>query len=265
VTPPFPSKDPGPAKGPLEGRVALVTGGGGGVGRAAALELARAGADVVVLGRSDAPLVETARLVRALGRRAAVARADVADRGGVGSAVAVAERETGPVTILVNAAGIAEAAPLLPPDDALFDRTMATNVRGPWVVSTACLSSMRIAKYGRIVNVASTAALEGARYTEAYVASKHALLGLTRAMALDVAKDGITVNAVCPGFLDTAMTGRTLAKIVASTGRTREQAVTDVLATARQSRLIRPEEVADAILLLVLDSSTTGAAVELRS
>ena len=188
----------------LAGRVALVTGGGGGVGRAAALALARVGADVIVLGRSEAPLVETARLVKALGRRAVVATADVADRAAVGKAVSVAERETGPVTIVVNAAGIAEASPLLPPDDALFDRTMATNVRGPWIVSTACLPAMKHAMYGRIVNVASTAALEGSRYTEAYVASKHALLGLTRAMALDVEKDGITVNAVCPGFLDTA-------------------------------------------------------------
>ena len=265
MAPPSPSRGPeSPSKGPLAGRVALVTGGGGGVGRAAALALARAGADVVVLGRSAAPLAETARLVRELEHRAAVAKADVADRRQVGEAVAVAERETGPVTILVNAAGIAEAAPLLPPDDALFDRTMATNVRGPWVVSTACLPAMRLAKYGRIVNVASTAALEGARYTEAYVASKHALLGLTRAMALDVAKDGVTVNAVCPGFLDTAMTGRTLARIVAATGRTREQAVADVLATARQARLIAPDEVADAIVRVVLDAATNGAAIELR-
>ena len=251
-------------KHPLDGRVAWITGGGGGLGRSTALALARAGCNVALLDRTNDAAEETAQLVRALGRRAMAGVADAADRRGVEAALAAIRTTLGTVTVLVNAAGIAEASPLLPPDDALFDRTMATNVRGPWVVSTACVPGMKAAKLGAIVNVASISALEGSRYTAAYVASKHALLGLTRAMALDVAKDGITVNAVCPGFLDTPMTERTIAKIVTTTGRTREQALADVLATARQGRLIAPDEVADAIVRLALDGSTSGAAVEIR-
>ena len=234
------------------------------MGRATAIALARAGCDIAVLDREAGHVDVTVKLVRALGRRAIAVLADVADRRDVETALATVVRDLGPVAILVNAAGIAESSALVPPDDALFDRTMATNVRGPWVVSTACVPGMRASKFGRIVNVASISALEGSRYTAAYVTSKHALLGLTRAMALDCAKDGITVNAVCPGFLDTPMTERTIAKIVSMTGRTKEQALADVLASARQARLIAPEDVAAAIVKLCLDATTTAAAVELR-
>lgn len=252
---------------PLDPRalaVALVTGAGSGVGRAAALALASRGNPVALLGRTLAPLEAVAAEVRALGRRALACTADVADRPGVEDALARVRATLGPVLVLVNAAGIAEASPLLPPDDTLFDRTMATNVRGPWIVSTACLPDMKAAKHGRIVNVASTAALEGSRYTAAYVASKHALLGLTRAMALDVERWGVTVNAVCPGFLDTPMTARTIDRIVATTGRTREQALADVLASAGQERLIPPEVVATTLIGLIGEepgtTTTTGQA-----
>jgi NAD(P)-dependent dehydrogenase (short-subunit alcohol dehydrogenase family) len=163
----------------------------------------------------------------------------------------------------VNAAGIAESSPLVPPDDALFDRAMRVNVRGAWVVSTECLPGMLAARFGRIVHVASTAALRGYRYTAAYTASKHALLGLVRAMALDLAGKGVTVNAVCPGFLDTPMTARTVDRIVAATGRTREQALADVLESGEQDHLIPPDEVAAAIVALCRDEAgdVTGSAV----
>jgi NAD(P)-dependent dehydrogenase (short-subunit alcohol dehydrogenase family) len=140
---------------------------------------------------------------------------------------------------------------------------MAVNVRGAWIASTAVLRGMVAQRWGRIVNVASTAALQGFRYTAAYVASKHALLGLTRAMALDVAGKGVTVNAVCPGFLDTPMTDRTVSRIVERTGRTRAQALADLLATGGQAALIPPGDVADAIVRLLGDEAaeTTGAAV----
>lgn len=234
------------------------------MGRATALALARAGCDIAILDRSIGSSDETMRLVEALGRRAVAGAADVADRLAVEAALAAVVATLGPVAILVNAAGIAEASPILPPDDGLFDRTMATNVRGPWVVATACVPGMRRAAFGRIINVASISALEGSRYTAAYVTSKHALLGLTRAMALDLAKDAITVNAVCPGFLDSPMTDRTLERIIATTGRTRAQALADVLATARQSRLLSPDDVAARIVMLALDPTTTGAAIEIR-
>ncbi len=163
----------------------------------------------------------------------------------------------------MNAAGVAESAPVLPPDDALFDRTLATNVRGPWVVTTACLPDMVAARRGAVVNVASTAGLRAFKYVAAYVASKHALVGLTRALAEDLRSKGVTVNAVCPGFLDTPMTDRTVAKIMAATGRTRAEAITDVLATDHQPRLLHPDEVAAAVMALVADPSVTGTAVEL--
>lgn len=254
-----------PAANRIAGRVVLVTGGGGGVGRASALAFAKAGCDVAVLGRTAASLAETARLVRAFHVRATHVTADVASRPEVTAALAAVVRELGPVGVLVNAAGIAESSPTVPPDDELFDRTMAINVRGPWVVTTACLPEMRRARFGRIVHVASTAALEGSRYTAAYVASKHALLGLTRAMALDFARDAVTVNAICPGFLDTPMTARTVEKIVRATGRTPEETLADVLTSARQSRLITAHEVAAEIVRLASDPTRTGTAAEIRA
>jgi NAD(P)-dependent dehydrogenase (short-subunit alcohol dehydrogenase family) len=243
--------------------VALVTGGGGGVGRAAGIRLAQAGCDVVLLDRDLAQAERVAREVGATGVRAVAVGADVTDRAEIESTVARIRAALAPPTILVNAAGIAESSGLLPPDDLQFDRTMAVNVRGPWIVSTAVLRGMIAARFGRIVNVASTASLQGFRYTAAYVASKHALLGLTRAMALDLTGKGVTVNAVCPGFLDTPMTDRTISRIVEATGRTRSQALSDLLASGNQTALIPPEQVADAILALCADANgeLSGAAV----
>lgn len=243
--------------------IALVTGGGGGVGRATAAALAKAGHDVVVLGRSRDALEAVVAPLLAGGRRAVAVTADVADRATVDAALRDAREALGPITILVNAAGVAESSPLLPPDDVLFDRTMATNVRGAWVLSTACLPDMFAAGRGRIVNVASTAALQGFRYVAAYVASKHALLGLTRAMALDLKGRGVTVNALTPGFLDTPMTQRSIDRIAAATGRTREEALADLLASAEQSRLIPAEEVAEAVVRLLRPEAdeVTGASI----
>jgi NAD(P)-dependent dehydrogenase (short-subunit alcohol dehydrogenase family) len=244
-------------------RVALVTGGGGGLGRATGARLAAAGCDVALLDRDLAQAERAAQELAESGVRAIAVGADVTERAEVESAVVRVKTALGPPTIVVNAAGIAESSPLVPPDDALFDRTMAVNVRGAWIVSTAVIRGMLAARWGRIVNVASTASLQGFRYTAAYVASKHALLGLTRAMALDLGPKGITVNAVCPGFLDTPMTDRTISRIVEATGRTRSQALADLLATGNQAALIPPSEVADAIVHLCRDEAgeVNGAAV----
>lgn len=242
---------------------ALVTGGAGGVGQAVAKRLLEAGYDVAIAGRDRTALERAAHDLPRGDRRVVAVAFDVADRAAVEAGVREARSSLGPVRVVVNAAGIAASAPLLPPDDALFDRTMATNVRGAWVVTTACLPDMVQDRRGAVVNVASTAGLRAFRYVAAYVASKHALVGLTRAMAEDLRSKQITVNAVCPGFLDTPMTERTVAKIMATTGRTREQAVADVLATDNQARLIHPDEVAEAVLDLLGDPTVTGTTVEL--
>lgn len=238
---------------------AVVTGGAGGVGQAVARRLVAAGYDVALAGRHRETLEGAARELAKDGRRVVPVVFDVADRAAVEAGIREARAALGPVGVVVNAAGVAESAPVLPPDDALFDRTLATNVRGPWVVTTACLPDMVAARRGVVVNVASTAGLRAFKYVAAYVASKHALVGLTRALAEDLRGKGVTVHAVCPGFLDTPMTDRTVAKIMAATGRTRAQAITDVLATDHQTRLLHPDEVAAAVLALVADASVTGA------
>jgi 3-hydroxybutyrate dehydrogenase len=248
--------------GATERRVALVTGGAGGLGIAVGARLAQAGHGVALLDRPGASW-DAARA--AIGDGLALAlEADAADRGAVALAVEDVARGPGPPTWLVHAAGIAGSSPVLPPDDDLFDRTMAVNVRGAWVAATACLPHMLAAGSGAVVLVASTAGLRAYRYTAAYVASKHAVVGLTRALAEDLAGRGVTVNAVCPGFMDTPMTDRTVATIVAKTGR-EAGAVRAFLAGLNASgRLVRPEEVADRILALLEDPGATGLVVPLE-
>jgi len=239
--------------------VVLVTGGGGGLGRVVGRTLAEAGASVALLGRSRAPLE---RASASIGAHVVVA--DVTDRRAVESAVAEVRDALGPVTWLVNAAGIALSAPPLPPDDEVWERTLAVNTTGAWITSTAVLPDMVAGSGGAIVNVASTAALRGFRYTAAYVASKHALLGLTRALALDGARWGVRVSAVCPGFLDTEMTARTVARIAETTGRSEDEARATIAALNASGRLVPPAEVAGTVLDLLRDESRSGEAVTIE-
>lgn len=247
--------------------VVLITGGSGGLGLAVARRFHEAGHAVALLDRGSRRSAEGAPPpapgADALGADVVHVNADVSDRAAVERAVAEVAQRLGAPSVLVNAAGLAESRPLLPPDDALFDRTFAVNVKGAWIASTAVLPAMLAAKQGAIVNVASTAGLKGSKYVAAYVASKHALLGLTRAMAEDLRGKGVTVNAVCPGFLDTPMTERTVANIVRATGRTPEAARAEIAALNDSGRLIAPDEVADAILALALDPRRTGEHVVL--
>jgi NAD(P)-dependent dehydrogenase (short-subunit alcohol dehydrogenase family) len=247
------------------GRVAIVTGGGGGVGRAAAQKLLDAGCHVALVGRTEATLEKAAKDLAWGDAQVETVVGDVAQRASFEHAVDRVKRTLGPISILVHAAGVAEASPLLPPDDAVFDRAYAVNVKGAWIATTACLPDMVAAKWGRVVHVGSVAGLRGFRYVAGYVASKHALVGLVRALALDLEGRGVTVNAVCPGFLDTPMTERSIDKIVAATGRTRDGALADLLASAGQAELIPPDEVAAAIVSLCRDeaSDVTGTAVAL--
>ncbi|MEJ1160872.1 SDR family NAD(P)-dependent oxidoreductase [Prosthecomicrobium sp. N25] len=232
----------------LSGRHALVTGAGSGIGAAVARALAGAGARVSLAGRRREPLAETAA---ALGAQAgAIAILDVTDRAAVAAGVAAVEAEAGPVSILVNNAGRAASGPFERIAAETWDDMLAVNLTGAFLVTQAVLPGMLARRAGRIVNVASTAGLVGYPYVAAYVAAKHGLVGLTRALALEVARKGVTVNAVCPGFTETPLLDGSVATIVEKTGRTAEAARSDLARANPMGRLVTPEEVADAVVWL---------------
>ena len=169
---------------------------------------------------------------------------DVADKGDVVRAVGEVERILGPIDVLVNNAGISESAPFATMDDEMWERTLAVNLTGTYHCMRAVIPGMLARQRGRIINIASTAARVGYPYTAAYVASKHGVLGLTRAVALEAHGTGVTVNAICPGWIDTDMTGRAIERIVAKTGRTPEEARRVIEQMNPSGRLIHPDEVA---------------------
>jgi NAD(P)-dependent dehydrogenase (short-subunit alcohol dehydrogenase family) len=246
----------------LQDRVALVTGGGRGIGRAIALAFAREGADIAVVARTGPEVEAVAAEARALGRKALALPGDVTDRGQVDAMVRATGDALGPVQILVNNAGLAVSAKVADTDDALWARHLAVNVTAAFYASRAVLPAMTEARWGRIVNIASTAARQGFPYVAAYVASKHALLGLTRALAAEVVSAGITVNAICPGYAATELTWDSARRIQAKTGRSYEDAVQSLAAFSPQRRLIEPEEVAALAVLLASEEArgVTGQA-----
>ncbi len=228
-------------QGILAGKLALVTGGGRGIGAAIARALAQIGARVVVCGRNKPDLDAIARETGGV-----ALQVDLADRAATDRMLG----SVGHVDVLVNNAGIAESAALEKTTDEIWDRILELDATAPFRLTRALVPGMVKAGWGRIINVASNAGVTGYGYSSAYCAAKHAMVGFTRALAIDLARTNVTINAVCPGWVETQMAEEAVTRIATKTGRTIDEARTSLASMSPQRRMITPDEVAHAAVML---------------
>ena len=253
-------------KGSLAGKGAVVTGAGRGIGAAIARALAREGARVALAARTSKEVEGAASALRKEGAEVWAVRCDVTDEESVRALGREVRERMGTVDILVNNAGQAASAPLHRITLEDWSRMLAVNATGTFLCTREFLPDMKTRGWGRVVNVASISGLEGARYIAHYCAAKHAVVGFTRAVAAEIDGTDVTVNAVCPAYVDTSMTERTLSNVEQRTGMTREEALEAVLETSGQSRLITADEVAEEVVALCREDAKrrNGEALPMR-
>lgn len=239
----------------FEGKTAFVTGAGRGIGRASALELARAGARVVLAARTESEINRVAEEIEAIGGEALALVVDVRDPASVEEAFTRAMGRFAGVDILVNNAGIARSAPFQRWTDEMWMEVFEVNVYGVFRCTRAALPGMLKRGWGRVITIASVAGKGGAAYISGYAASKHAVLGMTKALAVEVADRGITVNAICPGYVETDMAQQAVDTIIAKTGASEEKARSFLQSQTPQKRLFQVEEVAGLVLYLASDTA----------
>ena len=237
----------------LNNKIALVTGGGRGIGEACAVALAASGADVVVCSRSSAEINVVAEKIRGMGRMALAVVCDVTDAGQVRRMAEEVESQFGAVEVLVNNAGLGRSHRFVDHPDELWDQLLAVNLTSVYRVTRAFVPRMIGMRMGRVINIASVMSKIGGKYVAAYAAAKHGVLGLTRSLAVELVSYNITVNAVCPGYVDTPMTDGNVANIVAKTGMAETEARKTLERLSPQNRLIEPDEVASVVVMLAGD------------